>query len=246
MNDKPILLLTRPRAQSEGFADQCRAAGFAGEIVVAPVLEIVGRPLMAPPAPGTTLIFTSANGVLHATAQADLAGFAAMAVGDKTARAAQAAGLACVSAGGDVYALLALLAGQADTGPVLHLRGAHSTGDLVARLRTAGRRADEAVVYDQTPHPLSAAARRCLRGKAPVIVPLFSPRSARILADALAPVTAPLWPIAISTAAAAAWTGGGAMQVVAHPDAAQMLDAVLVRGGNLNNGSALVAREPNS
>jgi len=244
MRAKPILLLIRPEAQSRAFAEACHGAGFAGEIVISPILDIVRRALAAPPMPGTTLIFTSANGVRQATGQADLAGFRAVAVGDRTAQAAREAGLTCTSAGGDVDSLLALLSGTRT--PLLHLHGAHSTGDLAVRLRAAGCVADEAVVYDQIARPLSDAARKRLGGEGAVIVPLFSPRSARLLGTACAEVTAPLYPIAISAAAAEGWTGPGQPQVAAHPDGAQMLRAVLACLGEQWQGSALVAREPNS
>jgi uroporphyrinogen-III synthase len=225
----PTLLLTRPRAQSQTFADQCRAAGFADDIVIAPILEITGRPLASAPAPGTMLIFTSVNGVHQASAQHDLRGFHAIAVGAATGQAARAAGLSCTVADGDAEALFALLQARHDTAPLLHLRGAHATGDLVARLRAAGQRADEAVVYDQVACALSDHALAVLAGPMPVIAPLFSPRSARLLAEAAQGATARLYPIAISVAAAAAWGGPPPAQVVPHPDAAHMLAAVLNR-----------------
>jgi len=227
MRMQPILLLTRPQAQSVAFADQCRAAGFTGDIVIAPILEIVGRALANALMPGTTLIFTSANGVCHASDQTDLTGFHAVAVGEATGRAARLAGLSCTVADGHVDAVLALFGGRDVGAPLLHLRGAHATGDLVARLRRAGHRADELVVYDQIARPLTARALACLSGQNPVIVPLFSPRSARLLAEATQGATAPLHPIAISSATAQAWGDTPQARSVAYPDAAHMLTAVL-------------------
>src|SRR5690606_15589008 len=65
MSVQPMLLLARPRVQAPSFADEGRAAGFTGEIVIAPILAIAPRPLATVPVPGTTLIFTSVNGVQH-------------------------------------------------------------------------------------------------------------------------------------------------------------------------------------
>lgn len=231
MGTTPILLLTRPKGQSDSFAQACREAGFKGDIVISPILEIVGRPLAARPAPGTTLIFTSANGVHHGAVQADLRGFHAFAVGDTTAQAAQAAGMICISAGGDVEALLAALQGH--DGPLLHLRGAHAAGDLVRRLRAKGRVADEAVVYDQRPCALSPPALARLGGTHPVIVPLFSPRSAQLMRTAALGATAPLHPIAISTAAASAWGQSDSITLAASPDAAAMLRAICTVTGKM-------------
>src|SRR5690606_3077782 len=118
MSVQPILLLTRPRVQARSFAEECRAAGFTGEIVIAPILEIAPRLLATVPVPGTTLIFTSVNGVQHASEQANLTGFHAVAVGTATAQAVLEAGLTCDVAGGDAEALFALLKVRHDTAPL--------------------------------------------------------------------------------------------------------------------------------
>ncbi|WP_108483755.1 uroporphyrinogen-III synthase [Oceaniglobus ichthyenteri] len=239
------LLLTRPQAQSLGFAETCRAAGWTGPIVTSPILEIVPRPMPNRPAPGTTLIFTSVNGVEQATAQHDLAGFHAFAVGDTTAKAAQEAGMTCVSANGDFRDLLALLA-RHDTGPLLHLRGTHSAGDLTSALAEMGREAVEWVVYDQVAQPLNGAARRLLAAPGPVVLPLFSPRSARLLSAAVGETAAPLSLIAISQAAADAWRGNGTMCVVADPTGKAMLAAIVAQFDQGAHGSGLVDGEPKS
>lgn len=71
------------------------------------------------------------------------------------------------------------------------------------------------VVYDQLSQPLSDAARQALAGMAPVILPLFSPRSARILSEQVTQARAPLWLVPISPAAAARWQAGQARMLVA-------------------------------
>jgi uroporphyrinogen-III synthase len=68
--------------------------------------------------------------------------------------------------------------------PLLHLRGRHARGDIAGQLGAAGLPVREQIVYDQKSLPLSDAALACLKGPAPVIVPLFSPRSARLFAGA--------------------------------------------------------------
>ena len=90
-------------------------------------------------------------------------------------------------------------------------------------------------VYDQQALPLSAAGRALLRGQAPVVLPLFSPRSARLAAQAARDAAAPLWLAAISAAAAAAWGQAGgpvpARRVVADaPDAGGMARVIAALG----------------
>lgn len=229
MAQAPILLLTRPRAQALAFGDACRTAGFLGEILISPVLSIVPLPFGAVPDPATLLLFTSLNGVEQAVAQADLRGFDALAVGDRTAAAARASGMTCGSAAGTVEDLFRHALDR-PAAPMLHLRGRHATGDLAARLRAAGRQADDRAVYDQRDCPLNDAAWRALTGAAPVILPLFSPRSATLLARQAEKATAPLHPVAISAAAARAWHGASSPRIAGHPDADAMLRLIVAMG----------------
>ena len=83
--------------------------------------------------------------------------------------------------------------------------------------------AEGVVVYDQVAVPPTPEAQAVLAGAAPVLLPLFSPRSARLAAAACAGAAAPLRPLAISAAAASAWgRSGEAAPVAAAPDAAAM------------------------
>ena len=103
-------------------------------------------------------------------------------VGDRTAQAARTAGFDARSAAGDAEALVASILTAAPPGPLLHLRGRDSRGAIAPRLTAAGIATDELVVYAQEPQPLTDAARTVLQGDGPVIVPLFSPRTAQIFA----------------------------------------------------------------
>jgi uroporphyrinogen-III synthase len=109
---------------------------------------------------------------------------------------------------------------------MLHLRGTHAAADIVGALRTTGIEACEAVLYAQRALPLSDAARACLAGAAPVIAPVFSPRSAALLM-AETPTRAPLVILAISAAAAARVPDGAAAAciVAERPDMEGMLRA---------------------
>ena len=65
---------------------------------------------------------------------------------------------------------------------MLHVRGRHAAGDLVAALAARGVPARAAEIYDQRRCPLGAEARGLLaRGEVEVLA-FFSPRTARLFA----------------------------------------------------------------
>jgi uroporphyrinogen-III synthase len=181
-NATPLILLTRPAAQAERFADQCRAEfGTKAEILIAPMQEIVLLDLLAIP-PEASLIFTSENGVRAFAAGGGGAGHIAYCVGDRTARVAAEAGLRALSAGGAAGDLLELIRRNAPDGPLIHLHGTHVRGGIIDRLAAEGFSIVGHAVYDQRNLPLSAGALAALTGPRRVIVPLFSPRSAALFA----------------------------------------------------------------
>lgn len=229
---RPILLLTRPALQSARFAQEVAARVPGLRLIVSPVIEIAPRPLGYQPDEYAGLIFTSENGVAAFAAAWDGRAHPVWCVGVRTAEAARAAGFARVTSaaegGGDAEALLCLLRAAHPETPLLHLRGAHARGDLAPRLTAAGLPCDACILYDQGARPLTPEARAALLGPVPVVLPLFSPRSATLCADGAAGASAPLHPAAISPAAARAWQAlRPEPPVVAdRPDSAAMLDAV--------------------
>jgi uroporphyrinogen-III synthase len=224
---EPMLLLTRPEPAARRFLAELElAAGRHVPALIAPLLRIDE---MTPPRPELSpaaLILTSERGARGA-ARMGYAGLPAWCVGPRTAQAARGAGLIPREGGGFAEALLAEILAAPDEGPLLHLRGDHQRGDLVARLRAAGRDCAQAVVYAQSARPAPVEARALLDGTAPVLAPVFSPRSAALLAGC-APVAAPLTLVAISAAAAAALAPlGGRVVTATRPDAEAMIDATL-------------------
>lgn len=184
-NATPLILLTRPAAQAERFADQCRAEfGTKAEILIAPMQEIVLQDLPAIPSEAS-LIFTSENGVRAFAAGGGGAGHIAYCVGDRTAQVASQAGLKALSAGGAAGDLVDLIRRDAPDGPLIHLHGTHVRGGITDRLSAEGFSIVGHAVYDQRNLPLSAGALAALSGPRRVIVPLFSPRSAALFATEL-------------------------------------------------------------
>ncbi len=225
----PPFLLTRPVAQGDRFADAVRARfGPQARVVLSPLLV---PQFLTPDLPDQVagVIFTSETGVAALCLLRPADGLPAWCVGDRTAQAARQAGYHARSAAGDAAALVAAILTAAPGGPLLHARGADSRGAVAERLTSAGIPTGEALVYAQRPAPLTAGARHLLAGAGPVLLPLFSPRTAQLLVAALAdiPAPAPLWIAALSPAVAdAAAPLGPARQVIARrPDAPALLDA---------------------
>jgi uroporphyrinogen-III synthase len=207
-DSRPTLLLTRPEAAAQRFREELRGAGLDLPAVISPLQRIV--PLMPRPVlpPGAQLILTSENAV--ASLDIPLTGRHAWAVGPRTAEAARNAGCTVTVAAGDAESLVAEILRQGPAAPLVHLRGRHARGEIVARLAAAGLTAREAVIYDQAAQPLGPEARALLRRPVAVIAPLFSPRSAALLdreiAGLGAEMQAEIAAVAISPAAAEVWT----------------------------------------
>jgi uroporphyrinogen-III synthase len=197
----PTLLLTRPRDSAEEFA---KAHDWAGKVVIAPLLQIVLRPV-APPALGEGVIVTSRHGVQALAAVSARRDTALWCVGPGTWAAARAAGFDNLHmAEGTAAALLDLLRANPPDQPLVHMCGAHVVMDLCAELRSAGLSARPLVCYDQHALALCTKAQRALSEAGDVVVPVFSPRSARIFAREWHELTRPratLHAVAISQAA---------------------------------------------
>lgn len=231
---RTTILVTRPaRAGARLVASLRDRLGADWPLVESPLLDI----LLLTPTPGELdraeqadeLIFTSENGVEGLSPWVAARGRRAWCVGGRTGRAAQAAGYAVEVADGDAVSLRALIKAASPVGRMIHARGRHIVAPLATQLSEAGLRCDEVTVYDQIERQLSAQARDLLAGKGPVIVPLFSPRSARIFARAAAGCQATLWLAALSPAVAeaAAPLAAARIEVAAQPDAAHICAAML-------------------
>lgn len=225
------ILLTRPAAQSERFAaDLVARFGSRVRVMISPVMELRFLDPDLPEGGYRTLILTSETGV-EAARRLRSAGInlpeRAICVGERTASVAGAAGFQASSAKGDAEALINLVMSRPDEGPYLHLRGREARGDIAPRLMAMGRKADALIVYEQVAVALDAEVREMLAGTRPVIVPVFSPRSAVLLAEQ-GPFAAPLHVVAISAAAASAADRLAPMRldVAERPDSAAMMDAV--------------------
>ena len=222
----PTILLTRPLAQSQRFADQI------GGALISPLMRPEFLSPMLPSGDFTAIVLTSETGA-EAAGRISAAGIAlpkrAFCVGNRTAEAARAARFDTSSAAGSVDDLLAYILAAAPVGRLLLLRGQDSVGDLEQRLISAGIETVSQIIYRQIAQSLTDGARAVLQDPRPVILPIFSPRSARLLAAELRRVAAkaPIWLAALSPAVAEAFDFPTVYtEIATRPDSAAMLQAV--------------------
>ncbi|HHS94609.1 MAG TPA: uroporphyrinogen-III synthase, partial [Rhodobacterales bacterium] len=207
---KSLLVLTRPEMQSREIA---AALGPEVAAIISPVMRIVAKTDLPDLGPYSGVILTSANGVVSGL---DLTKKRAYCVGKRTAQAATEAGADLRLTARDADDLVSRIEGP---GPLLHLRGEHARGHIAERLNSAGLETHEAVVYAQEALPLIREALDALAGDAPVVLPLYSPRSARLIGAQIGMLGGQVRTIAMSAAVAKEWaqTTGGAALIVPVP-----------------------------
>jgi uroporphyrinogen-III synthase len=207
---KPTLILTRPEAQSralaELFADQA-------DVVISPVMQIIAGGDVPDLARYRGMILTSANAVPFLP---DLTGLRIYCVGKRTGEAA-------TEAGGEVELIALdaddLVARLTDPGPLIHLHGEHVRGYVAERLNSAEIETVSAEIYRQEAIGLTPKAKTLIEGNLPVVLPLYSPRSARLIAEQVSGTGEDLHAIAMSAAVEEAWKAatGRDAEIVPEP-----------------------------
>ncbi len=196
------ILLTRPEDQSMVFGAELQAE-FGNRIAVihSPLISVTPVDGQIDLTGITELIFTSINAVHEFGLRSDQREIPCLCVGAKTTKAALELGLTARSANGSADDLIALAQSRGKNGDTsyLHIRGRYSVGDIAETLASMGIRAREQIVYEQKTLNLSQEAWDLLRSETRVIIPLFSPRTAKVLSRQIAPhVVRNLEAIAIS------------------------------------------------
>lgn len=225
----PTLIVTRPALQGEAFA-KAVAAQWDGKltIILSPLLMITSVQVLQDLSGITDVVFTSANGVAASETLALPHGLTAWCVGEKTGALARDAGFDPIIGPGDADGLVQLIIDRSPKGPLAHIRGTHSRGDINVRLNQAGMACIDVVAYDQTAQSLNGQAQNALRGKDPVVFPLFSPRTATILTKEVS-YTAKVHFVAMSEAVRDAISRDNVTTTVAaQPDEFAMVAATIL------------------
>ncbi len=182
------LLITR--AEEDGEATAARLMLLGHIVLQSPLLSIRYLDETLKPRDWQAVLFTSANGVRALSHHIEqhskhfvLLSLPALAVGDRSAKAAREAGFQDVkSAGGDVATLARLVRAELDpaAGALLHIAGSVTAGDLEHDLSGDGYVFVRSVLYEAvTPGELPAATRKALTDGEIDGILFYSPRTAR-------------------------------------------------------------------
>lgn len=219
MADPATLLLTRPEPASAAMARDLRAKYPNLRCIISPLFKIIPCDEVIELDGISALVFTSANGLETFASASPRRDLPAYCVGEKTAAAARALGMAVLATAATSEELSALLTAS-PSGPLLHLHGRHVAGGFAP-----GIMARSQVIYEQPPLPLAAEAETALAAGAVDAVVLYSPRSARLFGAILNRFPPePLTALCISEAAADALAGRAnvALRVAEQPTGAAM------------------------
>lgn len=225
MSTPKTLVLTRPEQSADQLLDQIREAlGRDVPVVRSPIMKITATGDWPDLTGADVIIVTSAHAI-----HGSLDGRPVLCVGARTAEAARQAGGDVRHCALDAMSLLAWMETQPNPGFVLYLRGTHVATDIPDALAKRSIKARSVQTYQQEDLPLTDAARTVLEGERPAILPLFSPRSARLVGQAVDRVGADVHVIAISKAVAEVWRAetGGQCEVVSSPTGAAMADRII-------------------
>lgn len=214
------ILLTRPVAAARAFTEQL--GDLACETLISPVQAI--EPVdFEIPTNMQAAIFTSRNGVDAVEGRP----IKCWCVGKATMQAAKRKGWLAQSADGDAEALLKRVLADCPSGLLVHFRGHFARGNLVERLCNEGLCAQDVIAYKQVSQPLNAQAKTALNGANQIILPIFSPRSAKQLVQQ-GPFSATIHVVAMSNAVASEAAALSPKQLVisTEPNATSMIAAI--------------------
>lgn len=179
------LIITRPVADALALARKLEERGH--EAIIAPLLSIEARGDAKPPGKSYQAVcVTSANGLSRPELFRAMTRLPIYCVGPQSARAARVAGFTDIRERGRDMAELAEGVHRelsASAGPLLYVSGSETSGDLQSVLTGHGFEVERIVAYDAVAVPLSLNAAEVEKADG---VLLYSPRSARLWADALA------------------------------------------------------------
>lgn len=225
----PTLIVTRPTPQGEAFAQAVQMRWNRPlHVILSPLIRIEPVPVSTDLRNLNGIILTSANGVAAAKRLQLPANLTAWCVGQKTGALAKQAGFNPIIGPSDADALVQLVIKNAPTAEIAHVRGRHTRGDICVQLTQAGIMCIDVVAYDQVACALTDHARDKLKGKEPVVFPLFSPRTATILSGE-GSFAAPTYIVAMSNAVKAAVSNltNVKLEIAARPDEKAMVVATL-------------------
>ena len=221
-----ILLLTRPLGGNERFCLKIKHLLYSCEILDNPIQRIDFLPSLSKVNKNSVLIFTSANG-LRAAKKHNLINKKCFVVGANTKKIAVSFGYDVLGFSKDQENLLKLVKSKKPTESMVHIRGKHTVGNLCDALKRNQFSCLDIIGYNQEPLKIKKQNLQKIHSGRPVILPIFSSRSAELLQSNLDLTGFNV--IAISEAVAKIVTGVelGELVISKKPDLNSMQEATL-------------------
>ena len=221
-----ILLLTRPLGGNERFCLKIKHLLYSCEILDNPIQKIDFLPSLGKVNKNSVLIFTSANG-LRAAKKHNLINKKCFVVGANTKKIAVSFGYDVLGFSKDQENLLKLIKSKKPTESLVHIRGKHTVGNLCDALKRNQFSCLDIIGYNQEPLKIKKQNLQKIHSGRPVILPIFSSRSAELLQSNLDLTGFNV--IAISEAVAKIITGVelGELVISKKPDLNSMQEATL-------------------
>ena len=221
-----ILLLTRPLGGNERFCLKIKHLLYSCEILDNPIQKIDFLPSLGKVNKNSVLIFTSANG-LRAAKKHNLINKKCFVVGANTKKIAVSFGYDVLGFSKDQENLLKLIKSKKPTESMVHIRGKHTVGNLCDALKRSQLSCLDIIGYNQEPLKIKKQNLQKIHSGRPVILPIFSSRSAELLQSNLDLTGFNV--IAISEAVAKIVTGVelGELVISKKPDLNSMQEATL-------------------
>ena len=221
-----ILLLTRPLGGNERFCLKIKHLLYSCEILDNPIQKIDFLPRLSKVNKNSVLIFTSANG-LRAAKKHNLINKKCFVVGANTKKIAVSFGYDVLGFSKDQENLLKLIKSKKPTESMVHIRGKHTVGNLCDALKRNQFSCLDIIGYNQEPLKIKKQNLQKIHSGRPVILPIFSSRSAELLQSNLDLTGFNV--IAISEAVAKVITGVelGELVISKKPDLSSMQEATL-------------------
>ena len=221
-----ILLLTRPLGGNERFCLKIKHLLYNCEILDNPIQKIDFLPSLSKVNKNSVLIFTSANG-LRAAKKHNLINKKCFVVGANTKKIAVSFGYDVLGFSKDQENLLKLIKSKKPTESMVHIRGKHTVGNLCDALKRNQFSCLDIIGYNQEPLKIKKQNLQKIHSGRPVILPIFSSRSAALLQSNLDLTGFNV--IAISEAVAKIITGVelGELVISKKPDLHSMQEATL-------------------
>ena len=175
-----ILLLTRPLGGNERFCLKIKHLLYSCEILDNPIQRIDFLPSLSKVNKNSVLIFTSANG-LRAAKKHNLINKKCFVVGANTKKIAVSFGYDVLGFSKDQENLLKLIKSKKPTESMVHIRGKHTVGNLCDALKRNQFSCLDIIGYNQEPLKIKKHNLQKIHSGRPVILPIFSSRSAELL-----------------------------------------------------------------